>query len=147
MRKKILALRGTLLAASALLVATPAPALPGHLGFGKWLYLTVAKGDTRTREVHGSLLMCDLPGGRARSAKACGELEAAQGDVGRIPARHMLCPMIYQPVTVSARGQWTGHRIEYGHTFANACDLAARTGSVFDMSSLDLPVRVPALPH
>ncbi|MEU6218743.1 SSI family serine proteinase inhibitor [Streptomyces sp. NPDC047022] len=148
MRKKTLALRGTLLAATALLAATPAPALSQHAAGGKWLYLTVAKGgDIRAREIHGRLLMCDPPRGHVGAAKACAELDAARGDVDLIPPRHLLCPMIYDPVTVSARGRWTGRRVDYGHTFANTCDLAARTGSVFDLPDPHKTGPVPGLPR
>lgn len=147
MRKTHLALRGALLAAAALLVATPAPAMPRPAAAGNWLYLTVAKGDTRTREIHGSLLMCDPPRGHARAATACAELTAAQGDVGRIPPQHMYCPMIYAPVSVSARGEWKRRRIDYGHTFANSCEVAARTGAVFALSDDGGNRPVPGLPR
>jgi hypothetical protein len=147
MRKTTLALCGILLAATALLITTPAPAMSRPAVASNWLYLTVAKGDTRTREIHGRLLMCDPPRGHARAAKACAELAAAHGDVDRIPPERVYCPMIYAPVTVSARGQWAGRRIDYGHTFANACDMAARTGAVFALSDQDEGRRVRGLPH
>jgi hypothetical protein len=134
MNKTYLALCGALLAATALLIATPAQAVPRPAPTVNWLYLTVANGDARSRGVHGTLLSCDPPHGHARAKQACVQLAAARGDIRRIPPAHMYCPMIYAPVTVSARGEWNGHRIDYSRTFANTCDLAAKTGAVFALS-------------
>ncbi|MFF3904694.1 SSI family serine proteinase inhibitor [Streptomyces sp. NPDC001848] len=140
MNKTILALRGALLAATALLIATPAQAAPRSATGGNWLYLTVTKGDARSRDVRGTLLICDPPQGHARAAQACDQLTAVRGDIRRIPPEHTYCTMLYAPVTVSARGEWDGHQVAYTHTFANSCDLAAKTGAVFALSE-QTPVR------
>ncbi|MGR6973440.1 SSI family serine proteinase inhibitor [Streptomyces cynarae] len=134
MNKTILALRGALLAATALLIATPAQATPRPATSGNWLYLTVTKGDARSRDVRGTLLICDPPQGHARAAQACDQLAAVQGDIRRIPPEQSYCTMLYAPVTVSARGEWNGHKVDYTHTFANSCDLTAKTGAVFALS-------------
>lgn len=128
------AVRGTLLAAAALLALGTAPAAhaaPGkHLG--DWLYLTVTRGDARSHDTRGALLLCDPPRGPRHAAEACAELEAADGDIGGIPTKAgALCPMIYAPVTAHARGLWHGRPVEYRETFPSACVLGARTGSVF----------------
>ncbi|MBY8340719.1 subtilase-type protease inhibitor [Streptomyces spinosirectus] len=126
-------LRGGLLAAAALLVAGAAPAQAVTHGFppNNWLYLTVAKGDARAGHRHGTLLLCDPPAGHARAAEACGELAAVDGDITRIPVKDTFCPMIYAPVTVHARGQWSGRTVDYTERFSSACFMTARTGSVF----------------
>ncbi|MEU6316694.1 SSI family serine proteinase inhibitor [Streptomyces sp. NPDC047009] len=147
MRKTTLALRGALLAAAALLIAPSASAAPRPATAGNWLYLTVAKGDTRSRDIRGTLLMCDPPRGHVAAVRACAQLAAVQGDIGRIAPAHMYCPMIYAPVTVSARGEWGGHPVDYSHTFANACDLEARTGAVFALWDQGQGASVPGLPH
>ncbi|MCW7942528.1 serine protease [Streptomyces hygroscopicus] len=148
MTKTTLALRGALLAASALLTTVPAQAAPRPVTTGNWLYLTVSQGDTRSREIRGTMLMCNPPHGHARAVQACAELDAVRGDIGRIPpSKNTFCPMIYAPVTVSARGQWSGRLVDYSHTFSNTCDLAARTGSVFALSDKAADRRVPGLPH
>ncbi len=134
MTKKTLVLRGALLAAAALLTAGPAQAAPRPVTAGNWLYLTVTKGESRSRDVHGTLLMCNPPLGHAKAVKACAELFAAKGDIGRIPPERTYCPMVYAPVTVSARGVWNGRQVDYSHTFSNTCDLAAKTGAVFALS-------------
>ncbi|WP_159774242.1 SSI family serine proteinase inhibitor [Streptomyces sp. HM190] len=127
------ALRGCLPAALALLTlgaAAPAgAALPGN-----WLYVTVTRGDARSSDTRGTLLLCDPPQGHARAAEACAELAGAGGDVGRIPQRNGMCVQVYAPVRATARGEWDGRPVAYEHTFANSCVMAARTGSVFALS-------------
>ncbi|MGV9246406.1 SSI family serine proteinase inhibitor [Streptomyces sp. NPDC003710] len=141
------ALRGALIAAAALLPVVPAQAAPRPAVTGNWLYLTVTNGDDRSRDINGTLLLCDPPRGHSQAAQACAELEAAQGDIGRIPAGHSLCPMLYAPVTVSARGEWDGRPVEYSHTFANSCELQASTGAVFALTDRAVPgVRHPVVP-
>jgi len=126
------AVRGGLLAA-ALLIAGAAPAQAGSHGFppGNWLYLTVTKGDARSGPRHDTLLMCDPPDGNARAAEACRELAVADGDISRIPPKDLYCPMIYAPVTVHARGVWSGRPVDYTQTYSSTCFMGARTGSVF----------------
>jgi hypothetical protein len=137
MTKNTQAVRGALLAATALLAVGPAPAhaAPREAVPGNWLYLTVTTGDTRSGDTRGTLLLCDPPQGHVRAAQACEELRAVQGDISRIPlSADAVCPMVYAPVTVSARGAWSGHRIEYGRTFANSCVLRAETRAVFALA-------------
>ncbi|QFZ73681.1 serine protease [Streptomyces fagopyri] len=82
----------------------------------------------------GALLLCDPPQGHPHAARACAELAAAEGDIGRIPdTPGVLCPMIYAPVTAAARGAWDGRPVTYTHTFANSCVMGAATGAVFDL--------------
>ncbi|WP_328354399.1 subtilase-type protease inhibitor [Streptomyces sp. NBC_00445] len=127
------AVRGGLLAAVALLVASAAPAqsAPRQAPLDNWLYLTVTQGDARAGETPGKLLLCDPPKGPARAGDACAELEAAGGDIGGIPQKDTFCTMIYAPVTVHARGEWNGRPVTYTKTFSNRCVMAASTGSVF----------------
>lgn len=134
MTKTTQAVRGGLLAAVALLTlgAAPAPAVPQQAVQGNWLYLTVTTGDARSSDTRGTLLLCDPPQGHAHAAQACEELRAVEGDITRIPVRaDVLCPMIYAPVTATARGEWNSRRTEYTHTFSNTCMMGVETGSVF----------------
>jgi hypothetical protein len=125
--------RGVLPAAAALLVvgATPAQGAVQEARTGDWLYLTVTRGDARSGEPRSTLLRCDPPQGHRRAAEACNQLDAVDGDIGRIPLKDGYCPMVYAPVTAHARGQWKGRPIEYRETFTNTCALVARTGAVF----------------
>ncbi|MBK6014746.1 SSI family serine proteinase inhibitor [Streptomyces sp. MBT53] len=126
-------LRGALLAAAVLLAAgqAPAHAAPRHGLQGDWLHLTVTRGDSRSTDTRGTLLLCDPPQGHAHAAEACAELAAVGGDIDAIPAASVFCPMIYAPVTAHARGEWQGRPIDYTRTFSNGCVMAARTGGVF----------------
>ncbi|MGM0358781.1 MULTISPECIES: SSI family serine proteinase inhibitor [Streptomyces] len=129
------ALRTALLTALTLLAASPAPAhaLPGRHAPGNHLYLTVTRG-TGADAAGGTLLLCDPSRGHARADRACAELDAAGGDLDRLPGRDTYCPMVHAPVTARARGLWEGHRVAYTRTFPNRCVLGARTGAVFAFS-------------
>ncbi|MFG2474631.1 SSI family serine proteinase inhibitor [Streptomyces fagopyri] len=90
---------------------------------------TPGSGTPGTR---GALLFCDPPQGHPHAVRACAELNAAEGDIDRIPdTPGTLCPMIYAPVTAAARGEWNGRPVTYTHTFANSCVMGAATGAVF----------------
>jgi hypothetical protein len=125
--------RGVLLAAASLLVlaTVPAQAAERETLPGNWLYLTLTTGDAHSSHTRGTLLMCDPPQGHARAAEACAALAAVGGALDRLPQRDAICPMIYAPVSARASGQWNGRPVEYRQEFGNACELAARTGSVF----------------
>ncbi|MGP2440622.1 SSI family serine proteinase inhibitor [Streptomyces sp. JW3] len=128
------AVRAGLLAAVTLLVAWAAPAQatePGGGPSGDWLLLTVTRGGAPSATDGGTLLLCDPPRGPARAAAACAELDAARGDIGAIPQRKAICPMIHAPVTAQARGTWRGRPVRYEETFPNACVMTSRTGTLF----------------
>lgn len=124
--------RAGLLAALVLLAcAAPARAGAGHSAEDSWLMLTVSHGETPSTGEDGTTLRCDPPRGHRHAADACAELAAADGRIADIPARDVICPMIFAPVTAHASGMWHGHPVEYTETFSNTCMLTARTGSVF----------------
>ncbi|MFF8033674.1 MULTISPECIES: SSI family serine proteinase inhibitor [unclassified Streptomyces] len=124
--------RAGLLAALVLLAcAVPARAHTGHPSPDSRLLLTVSHGETPSPAARGRVLHCDPPGGHRHAADACAELAAADGRIEAIPAKDVICPMVYAPVTAQARGTWRGRPVEYTETFPNSCMLAARTGSVF----------------
>ncbi|QTE01691.1 SSI family serine proteinase inhibitor [Streptomyces cyanogenus] len=130
---KAAAAAGALLAATGLLTAGPARAASRGPLPDNWLYLTVTKGDARSSETRGTLLLCDPPLGHAHAAEACADLSAAGGDIGRIPPANVFCPMIFAPVTVHASGQWNGRSVDFQETYSSACTMRARTGSVFTL--------------
>ncbi|WP_329333389.1 subtilase-type protease inhibitor [Streptomyces sp. NBC_00663] len=131
------AARGALLAAAALLVTgtAPAQATARDTRAGDWLYLTVTKGDARSSDTRGTLLLCDPPQGHGHAAEACADLAAVDGDIAALPPKDGYCSMIYAPVTAHARGEWNGRPVEYTETFSNGCVMAGRTGSVFALDS------------
>lgn len=128
--------RGALLAVGLLLAGSaPAQAVPQESAPANWLYVTVTRGDsgsdTGSGDTRGTLVLCDPPQGHAQAARACAELAAVDGDIGGIPPKKIICPMLYAPVTVHAHGEWNGRPREYDRTFSNGCELGARTGAVF----------------
>ncbi|WP_326575627.1 subtilase-type protease inhibitor [Streptomyces sp. NBC_00487] len=128
------AVRGGLLAALALLtVGASAPDRPAAT-HGDWLYVSLTRGDARSSDTRGTLLLCDPPQGHGRAAQACAELRETSGDITRIPHRNALCTEIHAPVRATAEGRWNGRSVTYEQTFANACVMAARTGAVFALS-------------
>ncbi|MGW8062604.1 SSI family serine proteinase inhibitor [Streptomyces ziwulingensis] len=134
-----------LLAAAALLLtcAAPARAAAEREPAADWLLLGVTRGDARsglhptdrpdahTGTTRGALLLCDPPSGHARAARACADLDAADGRIEAIPPQDAPCPMVHAPVTAHARGQWRGQPVEYTRTFPNRCVLEVSTGAVF----------------
>ncbi|MEW2297470.1 SSI family serine proteinase inhibitor [Streptomyces sp. NPDC006743] len=132
-------LRRGLPVTAALLLAAAVPAqaartTPRQADRGDWLYVTVTHGDTRSGgDTRGTLLLCDPPHGHSHAAQACAELRSARGDIRGIPRKDVFCSMIYAPVTVQARGEWQGRAVDYTETFANACEMNARTGNVFTL--------------
>ncbi|MEU6310945.1 subtilase-type protease inhibitor [Streptomyces sp. NPDC047014] len=59
---------------------------------------------------------------------ACDSLNATEGELNRLlaapnPAR--MCPMLYDPVTVTADGVLNGKRVAWKHTFSNSCAMSA----------------------
>lgn len=137
------AVRAGLLAALALLTVAASAPVRATAVQGGWLYVSLTRGDARSfdtrgdalsSDTRGTLLLCDPPQGHGRATQACAELRRTDGDITRIPHRNAICTEIYAPVRATAEGQWNGHQVAYEQTFANACVMTARTGSVFALS-------------
>lgn len=128
------AARAGLTAMAVLLLAAAAPAAPAP-STGDHLFLTVTRGDGRSGDTRGTLLLCDPPQGHGRAAEACAQLAAVAGDIRSLPPADVFCPMLYAPVTARADGEWNGRPVEYRETFPNGCVLGARTGAVFALES------------
>jgi hypothetical protein len=98
--------------------------------------LTVAHGDSleNATDRRTVLLTCSpvVAGTHPDPAAACAELSAAGGDFDRLPGRtRLMCPMIWDPVTLAADGVWNGVPVEYRHTFPNACGAGNHGAAVF----------------
>ncbi|MFG2465864.1 SSI family serine proteinase inhibitor [Streptomyces canus] len=128
------AARAGLTVAAVLLLAAAAPAPTGP-STGDHLFLMVTKGDGRSGDTRGTLLLCDPPQGHGRAAEACDQLAAVNGDIGSLPPADGYCTMLYAPVTAQADGEWNGRPVEYRQTFPNGCVMRARTGAVFALES------------
>ncbi|KOT41302.1 serine protease [Streptomyces caelestis] len=130
------AVRAGLVTALVLLAcAAPARAGGGHVAEDSWLMLTVSRGETPSTRQDGTLLRCDPPRGHRRAADACAELTAVDGRIADLPAKDVVCPMVFAPVTAHASGRWRGRPVDYTETFPNTCLLTARTGAVFALDT------------
>jgi len=78
-------------------------------------------------------LRCEPTGGtHAQAADACALLVSVDGDFDALEApAGSVCPAIYDPVAVTAKGQWRGAPVDHVREFTNGCELRAATGPVF----------------
>ncbi|BDM70474.1 hypothetical protein HEK616_39610 [Streptomyces nigrescens] len=117
------ALAGAFCAAPAGATEPPPPARQG-------LLLTIS-GDHDTW-IRGVRLTCpDTYGRHPHAAAACDALTWARGDLDALPGEPHVCNRQYNPVTVSATGDWRGVPVNWRKEFPNACTLDSATGPVF----------------
>ncbi|WP_084516430.1 SSI family serine proteinase inhibitor [Microtetraspora niveoalba] len=97
------------------------------------LVVTVAKGDAGTQPQRFALLSCSSGRGtHPAPTKACPMLEKVGGDPAKLtPDPAVACPMLFEPITVSASGIWDDAYIRFERTYGNACQLRAMTGAIF----------------
>ncbi|MGW2409126.1 SSI family serine proteinase inhibitor [Streptomyces sp. NPDC001739] len=108
--------------------ATEPPPPPPPAGQG--LLLTIS-GDHDTW-VRGVRLSCpDVYGRHPHAVAACDALTWARGDFDALPGEPHVCNRQYNPVTVSATGNWRGVPVNWRKEFPNACTLDSATGPVF----------------
>ncbi|WP_141583652.1 SSI family serine proteinase inhibitor [Actinomadura sp. WMMA1423] len=110
-------------------VAMLAPAVPARADgpAGAYLLSVVPQDGPATTRT----LWCDPDGGTLGAAsRACDQLEAAGGDVGRVPARREPCTLEYAPVTVVANGVWRGVPRYFTATYPNRCLAVRATGGI-----------------
>lgn len=124
-------LSGTPASASVPTVTDPARAFRPFAAKSR-LVLTVARGERSSPATRQATLTCGPAGGSHRDArKACAAIAAVGGRLDKLVPSQTMCTMQYDPVTVTAKGQWRGSALRYTHTFSNACVLGADTGPVF----------------
>ncbi|RKS68832.1 subtilisin inhibitor-like [Actinomadura pelletieri DSM 43383] len=76
-------------------------------------------------------LRCRPDGGTLHAAsRACDQLEAADGDVGRIPAQPGMCTLEMAPVRVTAEGTWRGRPRHFARDYPNRCLAVRDTGGI-----------------
>lgn len=81
-----------------------------------------------------AVLTCRPDGGtHPHAAAACAALRRSGGNIGAMPVRDTMCTKIYAPVVAEASGTWNGAEVRFRKTYANACELAARTDAVFEL--------------
>lgn len=120
------------------LLALAAAAVPGRAADvsdeqkpSRGFFLTVSgSGNTWIR---GVLLQCapEPSGPHPDATAACAALEKANGDLDTLPGNPRACTKQYEPVTVSASGNWRGLPRSWHKTYPNSCVLDTATGPVF----------------
>lgn len=92
--------------------------------------LSVADSSGATTAV---TLECDPSGGdHPHADRACRTLRSVDGDFTKLPDEQLMCPAIYDPVTVSATGHWGKRPVRFEREYPNRCAANADTASVFD---------------
>ncbi|PJE94542.1 hypothetical protein CUT44_30525 [Streptomyces carminius] len=117
--------------------ATAAPAAPESPEAPSSLVLTIGEGEDPALATNQrtAVLNCSPNAGGSHPApgQACAELRAVEGDFEELaePDPNRVCPMIWDPVVVTAQGIWDGREVSFTHTFANPCVMEGATDAVF----------------
>lgn len=121
------------IAAAALATVAVAPAASAAPARSTMLVLTVAAGETSATADRLATLTCNPTGGsHPLAAQVCSALTVVDGAPRMLDAdQNVMCTRIYQPVTVTMFGLAGGRFVDYEHTFGNACEMHATTGSLF----------------
>ncbi|MER7544864.1 SSI family serine proteinase inhibitor [Actinomadura sp.] len=107
-------------------IAQAAPAQADEPAGAYLLVVAPQQGPVTVRSLY-----CDPDAGTLKAAsQACDQLEAVDGEVGRIPARTGPCTLEYAPVRVSAHGRWHGRPRHFERTFPNRCIAVRDTGGI-----------------
>ncbi|MFE7789354.1 SSI family serine proteinase inhibitor [Streptomyces sp. NPDC057460] len=96
------------------------------------LFLTVSGSENTW--IRGVALQCPATsqGHHPKAAEVCAALDEAGGDFDRLPGDPHLCPLIHDPVTVTAKGMYDGDTVDWQRTYPNACAMEAAAGPVFE---------------
>jgi hypothetical protein len=130
-------MRPTLLAVAAAAVAftvlsTPAGAAPQ--GSASSLVITAYNGEDVTWPVMAEVtLKCEPTGGSHTEAEeACGSIESVDGNLDELLDRQLICPEVYQPVTIEVGGNWNDMVVAFEHTYPNLCFAFSESDGVFE---------------
>ncbi|NUS72716.1 MAG: protease inhibitor [Corynebacteriales bacterium] len=95
----------------------------------KKLALTVS----RLGGMSGTSLECpaDSRAHHPHAAQACEALDAAGGDFDQLQHQDSACVLLFDPITVTARGIYNQRVIQWQHTYGNECQMRAATGEMF----------------
>ncbi|MCI2416711.1 SSI family serine proteinase inhibitor [Saccharopolyspora sp. K220] len=120
--------------ASAMLASTAlAPALANAepAASGSMMNLTV-RSEMRGDDFRTALLTCEPAGGsHPHASAACQTLDTVHGDLNLLSEGHSMCPLVYKPVKLAAKGSWQGRPVTFEKTYSNDCVAEAATGKVF----------------
>lgn len=135
------AMTGTLLTATvAGPLAMPAHSAPASPYAPSALVLTTGHGEraATTTPERAVTLNCayTTSGTHPDPRRACTDLDRVNGDLDRLATlrsgeSERYCTKEYRPVVVTIQGVWRGTRVNYEHTFPNACIKETQGASVF----------------
>ncbi|MFC4006789.1 SSI family serine proteinase inhibitor [Nonomuraea purpurea] len=112
----------------AAIIASPIAAQPAAAAAGAELFITVKP---RYGGAYSLRLTCDPDGGiHPRPHQACDVLRDVDGYFVDLDVDPGPCPLIWDPVTVEARGHWYGRPDFYAHEFPNECVMKRKLGPV-----------------
>lgn len=110
-------------------MAMLAPAVPARADGPAGVYLLTVI--PRSGPAVARTLWCDPDGGtHGAASRACDQLEAVGGEVGRVPARPEPCTLENAPVSVIANGVWHGTARHFARTYPNRCIAVRATGGI-----------------
>lgn len=129
-------MRPTLFGAAAAAVALIVLGIPaGATGQGSAssLVITAYNGeDTSWPVVKEVTLKCEPTGGsHAEAEDACASIESVGGNLDELLDRQLICPDVYQPVTVEVGGNWDDMVVAFERTYANLCFAFSQSDGVF----------------
>jgi hypothetical protein len=77
-------------------------------------------------------LTCDPTGGpHPEAGQACAILRSTGADPAKIKPAHVMCMMLWQPVTAQLAGTWRGAKVKWSHQYGNSCEMTRATGVLF----------------
>lgn len=120
-------------ATGATLVPVTANAAPPPVQEINLINLSIRE-DNAQSAYRTAVLLCEPAAGTHPNAeRACASLAKANGDFGALRSENSnsMCPMIYEPITVTAKGTWHNKPLEFTKVYSNSCMLKAQTGDVF----------------
>jgi hypothetical protein len=116
------------------LTATASQADTGPAPRSVRLTLTVTEGEPSSLFARAVSLRCRPTGGTHPAADdVCAALVVVDGELhmAGMPS-DLVCPLHYQPVTVTASGTADGMPVAHRRTYPNACVLHSETGPLFE---------------
>ncbi|MYU54718.1 MULTISPECIES: SSI family serine proteinase inhibitor [Streptomyces] len=119
-------------AAAVLTALAVAPTAPARAAARSSEGLFLAVSGSGGAWIRGVLLECpDTRHVHPHGTAACDALTWARGDLNALRGDPHACTKEYDPVTVTASGEWRGGPVEWHKTFATLCTMDAATGPVF----------------
>jgi hypothetical protein len=106
-----------------------------HRSSGSPSGVTNSKLDLTIKDRSGArvvTLTCDPDGGsHPHVSEACTRLRAVDGDFTKLRGTG-ICPLVWDPVTVTASGVWHDRVINWQRTYSNKCFLRNETYPIFE---------------